>query len=68
MTNDWSKQDFIQGLYFEVVPYNKSINMFERMDIVGYIYEVVVEISKNKFTRSDANCYGIRRTVKLKYA
>ena len=39
----WGKKDFLQGFYFEAVTFKKEINMFERLDIVEYIYEGVAE-------------------------
>ena len=39
---------------------NKSVNVFERMEITEYIYEVVVEPYYKKYTRADANPNGHR--------
>ena len=52
MYNDWGKKYLIQGLDFEAVPFKKSINMFERMDIVEYIYEGVTEPNTKELNRS----------------
>ena len=42
----------------------KSINMFERMEILEYIYEGVVELSYKKSTRADTNCAGLSRKMR----
>ena len=37
MPNSWSKQAYIQGLDCESITFNKSVNMFERMEIAESI-------------------------------
>ena len=34
MPNGWDKPDFMQGFDFETMNFNKSINMFEYMNIL----------------------------------
>ena len=34
MPNSWSSQAYVQGFYFETITLKKSVNMFERMEIV----------------------------------
>ena len=45
MPNSWSKQSYVQVFDSEYISFLKAVNMFERMDISGYIYEGVVEPS-----------------------
>ena len=45
MPNIWNRQAYMQRFDCETIT-KKSINMFERMLIAEYIYEVVIETSK----------------------
>ena len=48
----------VQGFEFEYIPQQKSVNMFEKMEVADTIYGGVVEP-----TRTDANCVGhIKKT------
>ena len=58
MPNSWSKQAHVQGFDCEYITFNKSVNMFERMEIAESIYEGVLEPSYKKSTRSDFTCAG----------
>ena len=40
--NSWSQQAYVQVFDFEYTTLNKSVNMFERMEIAEYIYRGVV--------------------------
>ena len=57
----WSKQAYVQGFYCSSINFNKSINMFDRMEISESIYEVVLEPSHKKPTRVDSNHAGHSR-------
>ena len=45
MTNNWSKQAYIQGFDYAHITINKAVNIFEHMKIAKSIYEGVVEPS-----------------------
>ena len=62
MHNIWNRQAYMQGFDCETIN-KKSINMFERMLIAEYIYEVVIETSKQS-TREDSNRAGISRKTR----
>ena len=53
MPNIWSKQEYIQGFYCKSITFNKSVNMFECMEIAESIYEGVIEPSYKQSTRED---------------
>ena len=33
MPKSWSKQAYVRGFYCEYIPFKKTVNMFERMEI-----------------------------------
>ena len=45
MHNSWSKQACVQGFDYKYIPFKKYVNMFEQIDISGFIYEGVLEPS-----------------------
>ena len=45
MPKSWSKQACMQGFYWNYITRKREVNMFEHMEIVEYIYEVIVEPS-----------------------
>ena len=51
MHNSWSRQAYVKGFDSESTTFNKSVNMFERMEIAESIYEGVVEPFYKKPTR-----------------
>ena len=58
MPNSWSKKVYLQVFYCEYNTLKESINMFEHMDIVEYIYKSVVEFSYKKTNRLYATRSG----------
>ena len=54
MPNIWSKQDYVQVFECASITLKKYVNMFERMYIPEFIYEVIVEPSYIKTTREDS--------------
>ena len=42
MTNVWSKQAYVQVFDYENIPFKKSVDIFENMEISESIYEGVV--------------------------
>ena len=42
MTNRWGKKACVWGFYCETVAFKKAVELFERMEIAEYLYEVVV--------------------------
>ena len=66
--NGWDEQDFMQGFDFETETFNKSINMFECMEILEYICEGIVKLSTKTLTTLYANNYCCRRTMRGRYA
>ena len=56
--NIWAKQAYVQCFDCESIPFKKTVNMFEQMEIAESIYEGVVETSYKKPTRADANRAG----------
>ena len=59
--NSWSKQAYVQGFDCKSIPFKKSVNMFERMEIAESIYEGVVTPSYKKITQAESNRTGISR-------
>ena len=52
MVHVQSKQAYIQGFDCEIIPFQKSVNIFEHMEITEIIYKVLVEFSyENYFIR-----------------
>ena len=49
MPNSWSNQAYVQRFDYEYIPFKKAVNMFERMEIVEYIYEGAVQPSHKKY-------------------
>ena len=45
MPNSWSKQAYVQGFDYKYISLKKYVNMFEQIDISGFIYEGVLEPS-----------------------
>ena len=45
MPISWSRQAYVQGFDCKSITFNKSVNMFERMEITESIYEGIVEPS-----------------------
>ena len=68
MPNSWSKHAYVKGVDCESITFNKSVNIFERMEIAAYIYEGVVEPSYKKPTRVDANRAGYSRQKRVEAA
>ena len=66
--NGWDNQDFMQGFDSETATYNKSINVFECMDISDYICEGIGKPFTEKLNRLDTNNYCSRRTTRVRYA
>ena len=66
--NGWDKKDFIQGFDSETAAFNKSINMFECMEILEYIWGGIVKPYNKKLTRLDGNNYFFIRTTRGIYA
>ena len=52
--NNWIKQAYAQGFHCNYITFKISVNMFERIRIVEYIYQVIVEPSNEQYTRTDA--------------
>ena len=50
MTTIWSKKAYVQGFNCKSIPFEKSVNMFERVEISESIYEGVVTTSYKKTT------------------
>ena len=48
MPNSWSKQAYVQGFDYKYISLKKYVNMFEQIDISGFIYEGVLEPSYTK--------------------
>ena len=48
MHNSWSKQACVQGFDYKYISFKKYVNMFEQIDISGFIYEGVLEPSYKK--------------------
>ena len=48
MPNSWSKQSYVRGFDYESILFNKSVYMFEQMEISEYIYKGVLEPSYKK--------------------
>ena len=48
MPNSWSKQAYVQGFDYKYISFKKYVNMFEKMEISGFIYEGVLEPSYKK--------------------
>ena len=48
MPNSWSNQAYVQRFDYEYIPFKKAVNIFERMEIVEYIYEGAVQPSHKK--------------------
>ena len=63
MPNSWIRKACVQGFYCESITLKKDVNMFERMEIVETIYEVTVEPSYKKSTRSDTNRASFSRKI-----
>ena len=63
MHNSWSRQAYVKGFDSESTTFNKSVNMFERMEIAESIYEGVVKPSYKKPTRAYANRAGNSRKL-----
>ena len=61
MPNSCSKQEYVQGFGCESISFQKSVLMFEQMEISESIYEGVVLPSYQKTTRADANRAGHSR-------
>ena len=61
MPNISIKQAYVQGFDCKYITFKNAVNIFERMGIAKYIYEVVVEPSYLKTTRAYANRYGHRK-------
>ena len=61
MPNSWPTQARVQVFYCEFNNVEKSVNMFERMEISDSIYEGVVEPSNKKITLRDTNSSTHRR-------
>ena len=51
MRNIWIKQAYLQGFDCKYINFNKSVNMFERMKILEYIYEGSIDPDYKKSTR-----------------
>ena len=68
MLNIWSRQAYVQGFDFESITFEKSVSMFECMEIAEFIYEVVVEPSYKKTTRAESNCLGHIRQKRVEAA
>ena len=49
MTNSWINQAYVLRFYCESITFDKSINMFEHMEIMESIFEDVVEPSYEKY-------------------
>ena len=43
MPDSWYRQAYVKCFYCESITFKKYVNVFERMEIVDYIYEGVVE-------------------------
>ena len=66
--NGWCNQYFLPGFYFQAFHIKKTINMFEHMYIVEYIYEVLAEPSNKKLSRADTNHSSHYRKIRWRYA
>ena len=53
-----SKHAYVQCFEFDSINIQRTVNMFERMEIAEYIYEGVLELSYKKYTGLDATCSG----------
>ena len=56
--SSWIKKAYVQGFDCEYIALEKTVNMFERMDIAEYIYECLVEPSHKQSTRGYATRSG----------
>ena len=65
MRNIWIKQAYLQGFDCKYINFNKSVNMFERMKILEYIYEGSIDPDYKKSTREDVTRAGhIRKKIR----
>ena len=64
ITNNCSKQAYVQRFDCEPITLKESANMSERMEIEESIYEGVVEPSYKKYTRVDVNSGGHIRIMR----
>ena len=67
MPNSWRKRAYEQGFDCESIPLKKAVNMFERMEIVQYIYKGILEPYYNKTTREGGKHSGNSRLKRGEY-
>ena len=66
--NRWSNHAYVQVFYCESITFKAAVNMFECIEISESIYEVVVETSYKKNTRSDTNRDAQSRKIRGEFA